>query len=127
MSASVGEDKKEPPEIKWPLIILSALVVIGIAALAVAFKVKLADFKKYDYLGAFLISPMAAATVIIYVLGVLLIFALGRILPTPFFVGLAAGKTIKRIVVALPGWRVELHSGYRALELLTSLGSRKIL
>jgi len=95
MSASVGEDKKEPPKIEWYLIILSALVIIGIAALAVAYREELANFKEYGYLGAFLISLMAAATVIIHVPGVPVIFALGGILPNPFFVGLAAGKTIR--------------------------------
>ena len=95
MGASVGEDKKEPPKIKWYLIILSGLMVIGIAALAVAFREELANFKEYGYLGAFLISLIAAATIIIYVPGMPVIFALGGILPTPFFIGLAAGKTIK--------------------------------
>jgi len=65
MSATVGEDKKEPLKIKWYLIILSALVVIGLAALAVAFGIETAKFREYGYLGAFLISLMAAATVII--------------------------------------------------------------
>jgi len=91
MGASAGEDKKGPPKIKWYLIILSGLMVIGIAALAVAFKEELANFKEYGYLGAFLVSLMAAATIIIYIPGVPVIFALGGILPNPFFVGLAAG------------------------------------
>ncbi len=91
MGTSVTEGREESPKIKWYLIIISGLVVIGIAALAVAFRGELANFKEYGYLGAFLISLMAAATIIIYVPGVPVIFALGGILPNPFFVGLAAG------------------------------------
>jgi uncharacterized membrane protein YdjX (TVP38/TMEM64 family) len=91
MSASLTEGKEVSAKIKWYLIIISGLVVIGIAALAVAFRGELANFKEYGYLGAFLISLMAAATIIIYVPGVPVVFDLGGLLPNPFFVGLAAG------------------------------------
>jgi membrane protein DedA with SNARE-associated domain len=91
MSASVTEGKEGPAKIKGYLIIISGLVVIGIAALAVAFRGELANFKEYGYLGAFLISLMAAATIIICVPGVPMVLALGGLLPNPIFIGLAAG------------------------------------
>ena len=92
-------------------------MVIGIAALAVAFREELANFREYGYLGAFVVSLMAAATFIIYVPSVPGIFALCR-----------AGKTVKGTVVCpLMVVGAELHSRYKASELLTLIGSRKIL
>ena len=117
MSASVGEDKKEPPKIKWYLIILSALLFIGIAALAVAFGVETANFKEYGYLGAFVVSLMATVALIIYVPGMLVIFALCW-----------ADKTVEEDGGYSPGVvGAGLHSQYEALELPTSIDSRKIL
>jgi membrane protein YqaA with SNARE-associated domain len=86
------EDKgKEPRKTGRYLILLSALLVIAIAALAVIYRSELKDFKEYGYLGAFVVSFMAGATIIVYVPGVPLVFALGGLLPYPFLVGIAAG------------------------------------
>jgi len=82
---------KQPRKFGWYLVVLSVLMMIGIAALAVIFKDDWSDFKEYGYLGAFVVSFMAGATVIVYVPGVPLIFALGGLLPYPFLVGIAAG------------------------------------
>jgi len=90
MSAN-GENEREPSKGSWYLILLSGLLIVGIAVVAVVFRKEVADFRHYGYLGAFLISIMAAATIIIYVPGVPVIFALGGVLPNPVFVGLAAG------------------------------------
>ena len=92
-------------------------MVIGIAALAVAFSEELTNFKEYGYFGAFLVSLMAAATFIIYVLGMLVIFALCW-----------ADKTVEEDGGYSPGVvGAGLHSQYEALELPTSIDSRKIL
>jgi uncharacterized membrane protein YdjX (TVP38/TMEM64 family) len=80
-----------PKKVAKYLIVLSALCVIGMAALAVVFREQLQNFDEYGYLGAFLISIMSGATFIVYVPGVPIIFALGGILPSPLLVGLAAG------------------------------------
>lgn len=82
---------KQPRRFGWYLIVLSALMMIGIAALAVIFRNDWANFKEYGYVGAFVVSFMAGATVIVYVPGVPLVFALGGVLPYPFLVGIAAG------------------------------------
>ena len=88
----LGENRQEPSKkaAKY-LIMLSALFIIGIAALAVVFREEVADFHQYSYLGAFLISVMSGGTVIVPVPGVPVIFTLGGIVPYPFLVGLAAG------------------------------------
>ena len=92
METDISQDRKEPAPkaAKW-LIVVSALFVVGIAVLAVIFRQKLWDFKELSYLGAFLISAMAGATIIVYIPGVPVVFALGGILPFPFLVGIAAG------------------------------------
>jgi len=79
------------PKSAWYLVVLSALVMIGIGALAVIYREEVRHFDQYGYAGAFVVSVMSGATVIVYVPGVPVIFALGGILPFPFLVGLAAG------------------------------------
>jgi membrane protein YqaA with SNARE-associated domain len=85
------EAPRQPRRFGWYLVVLSVLMMIGIAALAVIFKNDWKEFKDYGYLGAFVVSFMAGATVIVYVPGVPLVFALGGLLPYPFLVGIAAG------------------------------------
>ncbi len=81
----------------WYLTVLAGMIVLGIAVAAVIFRGKVADFRSLGYLGAFLISILAASTVIFYIPGVPVIFALGGIVSFPsnplhpLFVGLAAG------------------------------------
>jgi membrane protein YqaA with SNARE-associated domain len=82
---------RQPRRFGLYLVVLSVLMMIGIAALAVIFRDDWKDFKDYGYLGAFVVSFMAGATVIVYVPGVPLVFALGGLLPYPFLVGIASG------------------------------------
>ncbi|MFH1639949.1 MAG: VTT domain-containing protein [Chloroflexota bacterium] len=69
--------------------------------------------KAYGYLGAFLISLLFNATVILPVGNVLVLAALGAILPVPLFVGLtaAAGATIGELSGYIVG-----YSGHKILE-----------
>jgi len=90
MRISDSEDKREPSKGGWYLILLAGLLAIGIAAVAVIFRERLADFRHYGYLGAFLISILASATVIAFIPSVPVIFTLGGVL-NPFFVALTAG------------------------------------
>ena len=87
----VKEKKRELKFKDWYPLLLSGIIVVGIAVVAVIFREEVTDVKGYGYLGAFIISIMSAATIIIYIPGVPVIFALGGILPYPIFVGLAAG------------------------------------
>ena len=48
-------------------------------------------YEKYAYIIAFVVNFMAGATVIVYVPGVPVVFALGGIVHYPFLVGIAAG------------------------------------
>ena len=87
----VKEKKRELKFKDWYPLLLSGLVVVGIAVFVIVFREEVTDVKGYGYLGAFLISMMSAATIIIYVPAVPVIFTLGGVLPYPIFVGLAAG------------------------------------
>ncbi|MBI4295029.1 MAG: VTT domain-containing protein [Chloroflexi bacterium] len=51
---------------------------------------ELRDFQSYGYLGAFVISLLSSATIIVPVPGLAVVFALGGLL-NPFFVGIASG------------------------------------
>ncbi len=90
MDTGTSQDKKEPSKVRWYWILLAVLLVMGIVASVVVFRDKLVDFQHYGYIGAFLISILASATVIAFIPSVPVVFALGGIL-NPFFVGLAAG------------------------------------
>jgi uncharacterized membrane protein YdjX (TVP38/TMEM64 family) len=70
--------------------ILVILIVIGISAGIFVFRDRVASLEGYGYLGAFLISLVSCATIILPIPGIALIFALGDTY-NPFLVGLAAG------------------------------------
>ncbi len=75
---------------RWRWFVVAALLITGITVSIVVFREHIADFKQYGYLGVFLISLIASATVIAFVPSVPVIFALGGVL-NPFLVGLTAG------------------------------------
>jgi len=87
-----------PRKSGWRLILLSALLIIVIGVLAAVFRDDLKhivqnieQYEKYTYVIAFVVSFMAGATVIVYVPGVPVVFALGGIVHFPFVVGIVAG------------------------------------
>lgn len=103
------EDISNTPEcegfrIKWLWVFLGALWIAAIIAVLVVFRGRIADLQHYGYLGAFLISLMASATIVTMIPSVPVIFALGGIL-NPFFVALSAafGETIGESTSYLAG------------------------
>jgi len=91
MNVVVNRDEKKHTRAGLYLIALAAATAVGVAVAAAVFREEVAGFSQYGYLGAFLISVASAATVIVYIPGVPVVFALGGMLPNPLFVGLAAG------------------------------------
>lgn len=75
---------------RWQWFVVAAVLITGITVSIVVFREHIADFKQYGYLGVFLISLTASATVIAFVPSVPVMFALGGVL-NPFLVGLTAG------------------------------------
>jgi uncharacterized membrane protein YdjX (TVP38/TMEM64 family) len=92
MDESREQDKVEFSKfrLKWYWVLLAVLYFIGVAASLVVLRDHITDFQQYGYLGAFLISLVASATVVFFIPSVPVIFTLGGIL-NPFFIGLAAG------------------------------------
>jgi membrane protein YqaA with SNARE-associated domain len=70
--------------------ILVILMVLGLTAGIFIFRGRVANLAGYGYLGAFLISLLSSATIILPVPGLAVIFALGDAY-NPFLIGLAAG------------------------------------
>ncbi len=66
------------------------ILVLGITASIFVFRDRVANLAGYGYLGAFLISLLSSATIILPVPGIAVIFALGATYD-PYLVGLAAG------------------------------------
>jgi membrane protein DedA with SNARE-associated domain len=82
-----------------------ALVLIAIVSTSVVLlREHLRDFAEFGYLGAFMISFLASATVIAFVPSLPVMFALGGVL-NPFYVGLAAGagEAIGELVIYTAG------------------------
>ena len=75
---------------EWFPTLVAGVIVLMLAILAVIFRNNLMDIAQFGYLGAFVISVLAASTIIIYVPGVPVVFTLGGLL-NPVYVGLAAG------------------------------------
>ncbi|MBA7637380.1 hypothetical protein ES703_45023 [subsurface metagenome] len=107
-----------------PLLTLLLVIVItsSIFFFYHNFPSKFAELKHYGYLGAFLISVLLNATVILPVGNFLILFALGAILPLPVVVGLAggAGAAIGEITGYMAGYSgravVERRKAYIHLE-----------
>jgi len=85
--AGVGK-RERAKKIITPL--LTLLLVIAISVGIFLYRGKVAELEGYGYLGAFLVSLVSNATIILPAPGLLIILALGTAFP-PVLVGLAAG------------------------------------
>ena len=82
--------EKKPARLTWRWVFVAVFVIVMVSTSAVVLKEQLVDFQEFGYLGAFLISVLASATVVAFIPSVPFLFALGGVL-NPFYVGLAAG------------------------------------
>jgi membrane protein DedA with SNARE-associated domain len=83
---------------------MAVLLVTMVSTSAIVLRDELDRFAQFGYLGAFLISILASATVIAFVPSLPVIFALGGAL-NPVYVGLAAGagEAIGEFVIYMAG------------------------
>jgi membrane protein YqaA with SNARE-associated domain len=70
--------------------ILVILMVLGLTAGIFVFRGRVANLAGYGYLGAFLISLISSATILVPIPGIAVVFALGATY-NPYLVGVAAG------------------------------------
>ena len=96
--------EKKPARLTWRWVLMAVLLVTVVSTSAIVLRDELDRFAKFGYLGAFLISILASATVIAFVPTLPMIFALGGTL-NPFYVGLAAGagEAIGEFVIYMAG------------------------
>jgi membrane protein YqaA with SNARE-associated domain len=101
--------------------ILAILFVVAITASIFVFRDRVEGLETYGYLGAFLISLITSATIILPVPGIVLIAALGAVY-NPVLIGLAAGagSALGEITGYMAGYSgqiaVENNRTYQRLE-----------
>jgi membrane protein YqaA with SNARE-associated domain len=100
---------------KWSYIlgILGIVLTVLMAAAIVIFKDQVQDLRQYGYMGAFFISILGGATIIVPVPMLAVVFALGGVMPSPWLVGIAAalGETIGGLTIYMTG-----HGAGRAIS-----------
>jgi len=128
------EIKRGSPKTAYILGMIGVVATLFMAVAVVYFWEFVRALEGYGYLGAFLISILGGATIIVPVPMLAIVFALGGVL-TPYWVGIAAGlgETIGALVIymtghgagtALFGSEGKLQSAYlRMMRLMEQRGS----
>ncbi|MBA7658579.1 hypothetical protein ES703_66538 [subsurface metagenome] len=108
----VHEVKKGSPRAAYILGIVGVVLSLLMAVAVVYFWEFIRTLEGYGYLGAFLISILGGATIIIPVPMLAVVFALGGVL-TPYWIGVAAGlgETVGALIIYMTG-----HGGGAALS-----------
>ena len=126
--------KRGSPKTAYILGMIGVVATLVMAVAVVYFWEFVRALEGYGYLGAFLISILGGATIIVPVPMLAIVFALGGVL-TPYWVGIAAGlgETIGALVIymtghgagtALFGSEGKLQSAYlRMMRLMEQRGS----
>jgi len=102
--AEQASPQKKRTKLTWRWVLVALVLIAVVSASVVLLRNHLKDFAEFGYLGAFLISFLASATVILGVPTLPVMFALGGVL-NPFYVGLAAGagEAIGELIVYTAG------------------------
>ncbi len=112
---SIAADTTSKKSVRWAYILgIFGIVTTILMALAVVFYGKeLSALQQYGYLGAFVISILGGATIIIPVPMLAVVFALGGVMEYTWLVGLAAalGELIGALTIYMTG-----HGAGRALS-----------
>ena len=98
MEESTNQVPEKSPQSGWlrrnfrylAALLLTLVIVGGILYLYWRFPDKIEQLEGWGYLGAFLVSAISAATIIVPVPGLVIIFALGAVL-NPWLVGIVSG------------------------------------
>ena len=85
--------------------IIGAVITVLMAIAVIYFRESLQDLQHYGYLGAFIISIMGGATIVIPVPMLAVVFALGGVMKYTWLVGVAAGlgETLGALTIYLTG------------------------
>jgi membrane protein YqaA with SNARE-associated domain len=92
---------------KWAYIlgVLGIIVTTLMAIAIVVYKEQVQDLQNYGYMGAFFVSILGGATIIIPVPMLAIVFALGGVMPSPWLVGLCAalGEVVGGLTIYMTG------------------------
>jgi membrane protein YqaA with SNARE-associated domain len=96
---------KKSPRWAYILGILGVIITILMAIAIVVYKEQVQNLQHYGYLGAFFISLLGGATIIIPVPMVAIVFALGGVMPSPWLVAISAalGETVGALTIYMTG------------------------
>jgi membrane protein YqaA with SNARE-associated domain len=92
--------------------ILGLILTILMAAAIVVYKEEVQELQQYGYIGAFFISILGGATIIVPVPMLAVVFALGGVMPSPWLVGISAalGELVGALTIYMTG-----HGAGRAI------------
>jgi uncharacterized membrane protein YdjX (TVP38/TMEM64 family) len=92
---------------KWVLVIgiLCILITIAMFVCIIIYKDQVKELQNYGYLGAFIISVLGGATVIVPVPMLAIVFALGAVMPMPWLVAIMAaiGELLGAVTIYFTG------------------------
>lgn len=92
---------------KWALVIgiAGVLITIAMAVAIVIYKDQVKELQNYGYFGAFFISILGGATIIIPVPMLAIVFALGGVMPYPWLVAIVAalGELVGALTIYATG------------------------
>jgi membrane protein YqaA with SNARE-associated domain len=96
---------KKSAKLAYTLGIAGIILTLAMAAAIIVFDEQVKGLQEYGYVGAFFISILGGATVIIPVPMLALVFALGGVMPFPWLVALSAalGELVGALIIYMTG------------------------
>jgi membrane protein YqaA with SNARE-associated domain len=112
---------KKSTKLAFTLGIIGVVLTLLMAAAIIVFDEQVKGMQEYGYLGAFFISILGGATIIIPVPMLVVVFALGGVMPYPWLVALSAalGELVGAIIIYMTGHgagRVISNSKYGRIQ-----------
>jgi membrane protein YqaA with SNARE-associated domain len=97
--------EKKSSKLAYALGIAGVVITLAMAAAIIIFDEQVKGMQEYGYLGAFFISILGGATVIIPVPMLAVVFALGGVMPYPWLVGISAalGELVGALIIYMTG------------------------
>jgi len=104
---SVNDPTEVKKSSKWVYIlgIFGVVITIAMAVAIIVYKDAVQDLQNYGYFGAFFISILGGATIIVPVPMLAIVFALGGVMPFPWLVAIAAalGEVVGALTIYATG------------------------
>jgi membrane protein YqaA with SNARE-associated domain len=108
-NAGSSDEEQAPPKkstkLAYTLGVIGVVLTLAMAAAIVIFDEEVKGMQQYGYIGAFVISILGGATIIIPVPMLAIVFALGGVMPYPWLVGISAalGELVGSLTIYMTG------------------------